>query len=63
MENDGIITRRVYDIKPAKVRYSLTELGLTLRPLLSEMESWGRFYKATKKSSATGSTEDSFFDG
>ncbi|MBQ4401770.1 MAG: helix-turn-helix transcriptional regulator [Synergistaceae bacterium] len=51
MENDGIITRKVYGIKPPKVEYSLTELGITLKPLLSEMESWGKFYKATQNSS------------
>ena len=48
MEDDRIIMRRVYDIKPPKVEYSLTELGMTLKPLLSEMESWGNFYKAAK---------------
>ena len=46
MENDGIILRRVYDTKPPKVEYSLTELGLTLRPVLSVMEEWGKFYKS-----------------
>ena len=51
MENDGIITRKVYGEKSPKVEYSLTKLGMTLEPLLSEMESWGKFYKATKNSS------------
>ena len=46
MENDGIISRKVYDTRPPMVEYSLTELGLTLKPLLSEMESWGKFYKS-----------------
>lgn len=45
MENDGIISRRVSETKPLKVEYYLSELGLTLRPLLSEMENWGNFYK------------------
>ena len=46
MEEDGIISRRVYGTKPPKVEYSLTELGQTLRPLLSVMEEWGKFYKS-----------------
>ncbi|MBR1657612.1 MAG: helix-turn-helix transcriptional regulator [Synergistaceae bacterium] len=47
MENDGIISRSVDDtVKPPKVEYSLTELGLTLKPLLSAMEEWGKFYKS-----------------
>ncbi len=46
MENDGIITRTVYDEKPQKVEYSLSELGMTLKPLLLAMEDWGKFYKS-----------------
>ncbi|MBQ7170327.1 MAG: helix-turn-helix transcriptional regulator [Synergistaceae bacterium] len=46
MEDDGIITRKVYPTKPQKVEYHLSGLGETLRPLLLEMESWGKFYKS-----------------
>ena len=47
MEADGLITRKVYDSKPpAIVEYSLSELGITLRPLLSAMEKWGKHYKS-----------------
>lgn len=45
MELDGIITRKVYDSKPPVVEYSLSEMGMTLKPLLHEMENWGNFYK------------------
>ena len=45
MEYDGLITRKVYDTSPPMVEYSLSELGLTLKPLLHEMENWGNFYK------------------
>ena len=45
MERDGIISRKVYDTRPPMVEYSLTELGQTLRPVLSAMETWGNFYK------------------
>ncbi|MBQ3646832.1 MAG: helix-turn-helix transcriptional regulator [Synergistaceae bacterium] len=47
MENDGLIIRRVYETKPRKVEYSLTELGFSLKPVLLEMEKWGNFYKTT----------------
>ena len=46
MEQDGIISRKVYGTRPPMVEYSLTELGLTLKPLLSQMEQWGNFYKS-----------------
>ena len=46
MEYDGLIMRKVYETRPRSVEYSLSELGMKLKPLLSEMESWGRFYKS-----------------
>ena len=45
MEADGLITRKVYDSRPPMVEYSLSELGVTLKPVLHEMEKWGNFYK------------------
>lgn len=45
MEHDGLIIRRVYDTRPKSVEYSLSELGMKLKPLLYEMEHWGKFYK------------------
>ncbi|MBQ7221232.1 MAG: helix-turn-helix transcriptional regulator [Synergistaceae bacterium] len=46
MEADGLITRKVYEsAPPLAVEYSLSELGMTLKPLLSAMEDWGKFYK------------------
>src|SRR4051812_27163261 len=41
MEADGIISRKVYPQIPPKVEYSLTELGKTLRPVLTAMHNWG----------------------
>ena len=47
MEYDGLITRKVYDSAPPLiVEYSLSELGMTLKPLLSAMEEWGKSYKS-----------------
>ena len=45
LEADGIITRTVYPEVPPRVEYSLTELGESMRPILSAMEDWGRSYK------------------
>lgn len=46
MEHDGIITRKIHDTRPPMVEYSLSELGETLRPVLTVMEDWGKFYKS-----------------
>ncbi len=45
MENDGIIIRTVYTEVPARVEYSLSELGESMRAIISSMEEWGIHYK------------------
>lgn len=46
MEESGLLTRTVYAEVPPRVEYSLTELGLSLRPILDAMQTWGEGYKA-----------------
>ena len=46
MEEKGLLTRKVYAEVPPKVEYSLTELGLSLKPILDCMCTWGEAYKA-----------------
>ena len=41
LEEDQIITRKVYPIVPPKVEYSLTERGKSLIPILDGMCDWG----------------------
>lgn len=45
MEADGIITRTVYPEVPPRVEYELSELGESMRPILTSMEHWGAAYK------------------
>lgn len=45
MEDSGLLHREVYAEVPPKVEYSLTELGLSLKPILDSMEVWGNNYK------------------
>ncbi|TGE39366.1 transcriptional regulator [Desulfosporosinus fructosivorans] len=45
MEDDGIMTRKVYAEVPPRVEYSLNELGESMRPIISAMEQWGTAYK------------------
>lgn len=46
MEESGLLTRTVYAEVPPRVEYSLTALGLSLRPILDAMQTWGEGYKA-----------------
>lgn len=45
MENDGLVKRTVFAEVPPRVEYELTELGLTLEPIIKSMEAWGINYK------------------
>lgn len=44
LEEQGIITRRVFPEVPPKVEYSLSELGTTLKPILAQLCDWGKAY-------------------
>ncbi|WP_054957366.1 winged helix-turn-helix transcriptional regulator [Paenibacillus dakarensis] len=44
LESDGLVTRTVYNEVPPKVIYELTELGMSLKPILSVMCDWGEKY-------------------
>ena len=45
MEADGIITRTVYPEVLPRVEYALSELGESMRPIISAMERWGLAYQ------------------
>ncbi len=49
MAEDSIIARTLYAEVPPRVEYSLTELGQTMRPVISAMESWGLYDQASCK--------------
>jgi len=49
LENDGIINRKVYPVVPPKVEYSLTELGISLKPVIESLRNWGLYLKSINK--------------
>lgn len=49
LEEDGLVVREEYDIKPPKVEYYLTDIGYTLRPVIEAMQKWGKEYKKLRK--------------
>lgn len=48
LEQDNLVVRTVYPVVPPKVEYSLTELGLSIRPILALMYDWGADYLKSK---------------
>lgn len=44
MEVQNLIHREVYPVVPPKVEYSLTDLGVSLMPVLVAMRNWGADY-------------------
>lgn len=42
LEAHGVVSREVFAEVPPRVEYEATPLGLTLRPLLESLCSWGR---------------------
>jgi DNA-binding HxlR family transcriptional regulator len=49
MEEYGLITRKVYAEVPPKVEYSLTALGLRLKPVHEAMKKFGERYRKDEK--------------
>ncbi|MFN7389886.1 winged helix-turn-helix transcriptional regulator [Brevundimonas sp.] len=46
LEADGVVERRVFQVVPPHVEYSLTELGRSLTPILEAMAIWGAAHEA-----------------
>ncbi|MHC5670700.1 winged helix-turn-helix transcriptional regulator [Nostoc sp.] len=58
LENDGVISRKVYPEIPPKVEYSITDLGKLLEPALLALESWGVKYDEIKRYSKVGLSDE-----
>ena len=41
LESSGIVNRKVYEVVPPKVEYSLTKEGVKLLPVMQQMSDWG----------------------
>lgn len=47
LEDDGLVNRTVYVEVPPKVEYALTESGMQLLPLLSQLRDWAKLQMLT----------------
>jgi DNA-binding HxlR family transcriptional regulator len=45
LEEDGIVTKKIYDELPIRVEYYLTPLGKELTPVVKALTGWGDAYK------------------
>lgn len=48
LEEDGLVSRKVYPVVPPKVEYSLTEEALSLAPLLRDLSNFGEQWLAKR---------------
>lgn len=49
LEEDGLISRKIYAEIPPRVEYTLTEFGLTLSPVMQSLAKWGEEYRLKNK--------------
>ncbi|MEP7157002.1 MAG: helix-turn-helix domain-containing protein [Betaproteobacteria bacterium] len=52
LEQEGLISRTLYAEVPARVEYSITRYGETLRPLMSAVIAWGNTHIERKQRTA-----------
>lgn len=49
LEEAGMVTRTVYAEVPPRVDYELTEMGQSLKPVLTAMRDWGQAYAQSRE--------------
>ena len=49
LEEDGLISRKIYAEIAPRVEYTLTDFGFTLSPIMQSMANWGKEYRMKKQ--------------
>ena len=47
LEDNGLLVRTVFPEVPPRVEYELSNLGMSLNPVLQEMAKWGEYFRST----------------
>jgi DNA-binding HxlR family transcriptional regulator len=55
LEDDNLITRKVYPEVPPRVEYALSETGERLRPVIEVLRAWGAEHQARTPANGTAS--------
>lgn len=58
LEEDGLVSRKVYPEVPPKVEYSLTEIGESLEAIVRQVDEWGSWYQRQVRDGQANSAED-----
>ena len=45
LEGDLVVKRTVYPVVPPRVEYELTELGMSMKPMLRAISDWGNMHR------------------
>lgn len=48
LEENKVLTRKIYAEVPPRVEYELTPIGYELKPIIHQMEQWGEKHKKIK---------------
>ena len=48
LEEDGLVSRKVYGTVPPRVDYALTPLGESLMPIMESLKVWGNMYEVSR---------------
>ena len=51
LEDDGLVSRKVYGTVPPRVDYALTQLGESLVPIMESLKAWGNMYELSRAQS------------
>ena len=51
LEDDGLVSRKVYGTVPPRVDYALTPLGDSLVPIMESLKAWGNMYDLSRTQS------------
>lgn len=52
LEADGLVNRKVFEVVPPHVEYSLTRIGKQLQPVMASLATWGSTYYENTRQAA-----------